>query len=71
MINLGNIRPTFIKNIAIELIENFPDQFKHDDYQHNKHMVQDLSDVKSNLLRNRIAGYITRYLASKKKENTE
>lgn len=71
MINLGNIRPTFIKNIAIELIENFPDQFKHDDYQHNKHMVQDLSDVESNLLRNRIAGYITRYLSSKHKEKTD
>jgi small subunit ribosomal protein S17e len=64
---LGNIRPTYIKNIAIELAKRYPDQFKHNDFQHNKAKVSELSDVGSNLLRNRIAGYITRYLASKKK----
>ncbi len=67
---LGNIRQTFIKNIAIELAKRYPDQFKHDDFQHNKKKVAELSDVNSNLLRNRIAGYITRYLASKSKGKT-
>lgn len=65
--NLGNIRQTFIKNIAIDLVKRYPDQFKHDDFQHNKEKVAELSDVGSNLLRNRIAGYITRYLASQSK----
>jgi len=64
---LGNIRQTFIKNIAIELTEKHPDQFKKDDFQHNKKKVQELSDVNSKVLRNRIAGYITRYLVSKDK----
>jgi small subunit ribosomal protein S17e len=68
--NLGNIRQTFIKNIAIDLIKEYPDQFKHDDFQHNKEKVSELSDVSSKLLRNRIAGYITRRLANKNKGAT-
>jgi small subunit ribosomal protein S17e len=68
--NLGNIRQTFIKNIAIDLAKQYPDQFKHDDFQHNKNKVAELSDVGSNLLRNRIAGYVTRYLASQNKGPT-
>ena len=67
MIFLGNIRQTFIKNIAIDLIQAYPNEFIVDDFQHNKKKVSELSDVSSKLLRNRIAGYITRYLSSKKK----
>ena len=66
---MGNIRQTFIKNIAIDLVKKYPDQFKHDDFQHNKGKVEQFSDIDSKLLRNRIAGYITRYLASKNKGN--
>ena len=44
--------------------EKYPDQFKHDDFQHNKQKVDEFSDVTSKLLRNRIARYITRYLAN-------
>ena len=64
---LGNIRPTFIKNIAIDLTKKYPKQFKADDFQHNKLKVAELTDVSSKLLRNRIAGYITRYLVSRSK----
>jgi len=67
---LGNIRPTYIKNIAIELVKKYPNQFKHGDFQHNKAKVAELTDVDSKLLRNRIAGYATRYLASQKKGKT-
>jgi len=65
--NLGNIRQTFIKNIAIDLTKQYPNQFKHNDFQHNKKKVGELCDVGSKLLRNRIAGYITRYLAAQNK----
>ena len=71
MILLGNIRQTFIKNIAIKLIKKYPDQFKYDDFQNNKGKVTELTDVTSKLIRNRIAGYITRYLASKNKETVK
>jgi len=64
--SLGNIRPTYIKNIALDLVKTHPKQFVSDDFQHNKIKVAELSDVSSKLLRNRIAGYITRYLASQK-----
>ena len=66
---LGNIRPTYIKNVAIDLVKKFPDQFLADDFQHNKKKVSELSDVNSKLLRNRIAGYITRHLVIKNREN--
>ncbi len=59
---MGNIRPTYIKRVAIELIDKFPDEFKSDDYEHNKKMVEELTNVESNMMRNKIAGYIIRYL---------
>jgi len=45
---------------AIELSRLYPNEFT-DDYEHNKKMVSELTDVRSVLMRNRIAGYITRY----------
>jgi len=64
VINLGNIRHTHIKNIAIELVKNHPNQFSAKDFQQNKEKVTELADIDSKLIRNRVAGYITRYLAS-------
>lgn len=48
-------------------MKKYPDSFKYDDFQNNKESVAKLCDVNSKLLRNRIAGYVTRHLASKKK----
>ena len=70
MIKLGNIRQTNIKNITAELLEKYHEQFKTGDFQHNKTKVQELTDVKSKLLRNRIAGYITRRLSTNKDGGT-
>jgi small subunit ribosomal protein S17e len=67
VINLGNIKQTHIKNIAIDLIKKYPNQFKHDDFQHNKKKVEDLAEIGSKMTRNKIAGYVTRYLASRNK----
>ena len=66
MINRGNIKQAYIKNVAIDLAEKYPNQFKHDDFKHNKQKVDEFSDVTSKLLRNRIAGYIIRYLTNQK-----
>lgn len=46
--------------MAIDLVRNHNERFT-DDFQHNKRMVAELTDVKSVTLRNKIAGYITRY----------
>ncbi len=57
---MGNIRPTYIKRVAIELVKRYPDEFN-EDFEHNKQKVQELTDVLTPHLRNRIAGYVTRY----------
>tara|TARA_B100000214_G_C23867428_1_gene580943 strand:- start:313 stop:513 length:201 start_codon:yes stop_codon:yes gene_type:complete len=60
MIKMGNIRPSFIKTRALRLIEIYPDQFT-DDFDNNKKLVSEFSDVDNKRMRNWIAGYITRY----------
>lgn len=57
---MGNIRPTYIKRVAIELVKRYNDRFS-DDFEHNKKMVAELTDVKTSSFRNRIAGYVTTY----------
>jgi len=48
----------------------YPDEFVSSDFEHNKQKVAQFSDVQSNLLRNRVAGYITRHLSSKKSRSS-
>ncbi len=57
---MGNIRPTYIKRVAIELAKLYPNEFTND-FEHNKAKVSELTDIRSVLMRNRIAGYVTRY----------
>ena len=66
---MGNIRPAYIKRIAKELINKYPEQFVTIDFQHNKKKISELADFDSKILRNRVAGYITRILATQKKEH--
>jgi small subunit ribosomal protein S17e len=56
---LGNIRPTYIKRVARELIDQHGEHFT-DDFEHNKQMVGELTNTQGKVLRNRIAGYVTR-----------
>lgn len=57
---MGNIRPTFIKRSAIELLKKHPELFN-DDFQHNKEVLNKLAEIPSISLRNKVAGYITSY----------
>ncbi|MFE3845816.1 30S ribosomal protein S17e [Thermoplasmatota archaeon] len=68
---MGNIKPTFIKTVARDILEKYPNQFISNNFKHNKKKVAELCNVDSNLLRNRIAGYITRKLASNKKKSRQ
>ena len=52
---MGNIRPSFIKTRALRLVETYPDQFT-DDFETNKHLVSEFSDVDKKRKRNWIAG---------------
>jgi len=58
---VGKIRPTYIKRIAEDLVKKFPDKFTND-FAHNKKTVDELADVYTVKMRNRIAGYVTRYV---------
>ncbi len=57
---MGNIRPTYIKRVAFELLRLHSDAFT-TDFDHNKQKVSELTDVQTAKMRNRIAGYVTRY----------
>jgi small subunit ribosomal protein S17e len=57
---MGNIRPTYIKRVAIELVQKFPDRFT-PDFAANKEVVNELTDIQGKQMRNRITGYATRY----------
>jgi small subunit ribosomal protein S17e len=56
---MGNIKPTYIKRVAIELLARFPDAFTID-FAENKKKVEEHTDITSKTLRNRVAGYITK-----------
>ena len=68
---MGNIRQTYIKRVAIELVRHYPNDFG-GDFAQNKKKVLELTDlgtlvngqmtVVHKKLANRIAGYATRYL---------
>ncbi len=59
------VKPTYIKNIGNELIKKYPDVFVAD-FDENKKHVCEYTDIKSTVIRNRIAGYITNKLKPKK-----
>jgi len=56
---LGKVRPILVKRLARELLGRYPDKFTLD-FEENKRLVAELTDIKSKRLRNRVAGYITR-----------
>lgn len=62
---MGRIRPTYIKRVAIELVDTYPRLFT-DDFEANKLLVNKLTNVQSVTMRNRIAGYATTYYQNNK-----
>ena len=68
--SLGNVKPAFIKRIAKELIQKFPDEFT-DDFEKNKILVERLTSISTKNMRNRIAGYIARIMEDRKKIENE
>lgn len=56
-LELGSIRPRYIKNAARSLLAQYPDTFT-DDFETNKRLVEQFTEVDSKRIRNRIAGYL-------------
>ena len=67
---MGNVRTDQIKRTAKELLRRFPDKFSAD-FEENKHTVSSLIQGSTTKIRNQIAGYITRYIASTEPEEEE
>ena len=53
------IKPTYVKKTGRILMERYPDAFG-PDFEHNKELVAELTNIESKGVRNRIAGYVTR-----------
>ncbi len=54
-----------IRKIAEELLEKYPDKFTNN-FEENKRILNEMAEVKSKFLRNKIAGYITRMVIRSK-----
>jgi small subunit ribosomal protein S17e len=50
-----------IKRISTELLEKYPDKFGLD-FNGNKHVISEVAIIRSKVLRNELAGYITAHL---------
>ena len=57
---MGNVRPTFIKRVAIDLVEKYP-QYFNSDFQHNKEQLEKVTTIRDKSMKNYIAGYVTTY----------
>lgn len=53
------IKPAYVKKTANILMEEYPNAFA-PEFEHNKELVMELTNVESKSVRNRIAGYLTR-----------
>lgn len=53
------INPAYVKKTGTLLMERYPDAFGAD-FEHNKDVVEELTNIESKGVRNRIAGYVTR-----------
>jgi small subunit ribosomal protein S17e len=62
---MGNIRQTNIKRITFRLLEDYGDVFTKD-FDTNKILVTKHTTIESKVIRNRVAGYITRKVARMK-----
>lgn len=58
------IKPGYVKKIGNLLLERYPDAFTQD-FEQNKDSINELTNVESKGVRNRIAGYVTRKTANK------
>lgn len=56
---MGNIRQSNIKTISLKLIQNYNTVFTND-FENNKKMVTEYTTIDSKVIRNKVAGYVTR-----------
>jgi len=62
---MGRIKTTLIKRNVHELIQRYSDKFS-TDFDDNKKVVTETTELNSKKLRNVMAGYVTRLMRNKK-----
>ena len=55
---MGKVRPDHVKKLARKLLEKLPNRFN-SNFENNKTIVENFTNVNSRKIRNRVAGYIT------------
>ncbi|MFQ6075325.1 MAG: 30S ribosomal protein S17e [Candidatus Bathyarchaeia archaeon] len=63
---MGIVRVMAMRKLARTLIERFPEKFG-EDFENNKRLLDELTNITSKRLRNRLAGYIVREIVRLKK----
>lgn len=53
------IKPSYIKSMGTALLEQHTESFN-GNFDDNKRVVQEITTIESKMIRNRVAGYITR-----------
>ncbi len=65
MIDTGNIKPTYIKVMARNLLNEI--HTFSEDFEENKRIIEKVTNIDSKTVRNRVAGYITRIIRREKR----
>ena len=60
---MGKVRTEQVKRIARELLDRYPSKFSAD-FEKNKKLVDEFTNISSIKLRNRVAGYTARLAAA-------
>ena len=63
---MGRIKTAAVKRVSLEMFNKYKDKFS-SKFNDNKKILDELADIRSNRLRNMIAGYITRLVKRKDK----
>jgi small subunit ribosomal protein S17e len=63
--DLGKVRIGKVKSVSGELVRKYPTAFS-TDFDINKKLIYQYTDIRSKHLNNRVAGYVTRLLVSQK-----
>ncbi len=63
---MGKVRPAYIKRSARILLEKYPNKFTAD-FEHNKRVLMEMTNISSKKIRNRVAGYITRLVKQRQR----
>ena len=67
---MGQVRTTYVKNLAKTLIEKYPGRFT-DKFEKNKEELDKLVTLESKKIRNQVAGYIVDVIKMQNKPKME